>query len=138
MDLITWDDSLTTGIMLIDAQHKTLVNKANKLSHCIQDNNSCSDLSILLDELLEYTFYHFETEEEYFDKYNYLDKENHLKEHNDFRDYIKSFLFIKDKANILEALTLLSYLRDWITHHIKEVDMKYVSFLKECIEKQVL
>ncbi len=131
MDLITWNESLITGLTIIDAQHKTLINKANKLHECIYDNNSCSNLSILLDELLEYAFYHFETEEEFFDKYNYLDKETHLKEHNNFRNYIKSFLEVKDKNNILEAINLLSYLNEWIIHHIKEVDMKYVSFLKE-------
>lgn len=131
MDLIIWNDSLITGLTIIDAQHKTLVNKVNKLHSCIHDNNSCSSLSILLDELLEYTFYHFETEEEFFDKYNYLDKEAHLKEHNDFRAYINSFLNVKDKDNIFEATSLLSYLSQWIIHHIKEVDMKYVSFLRE-------
>lgn len=131
MDLIIWNDSLITGLTIIDAQHKTLVNKANKLHSCIHDNNSCSSLSVLLGELLEYTFYHFETEEEFFDKYNYLNKEAHLKEHNNFRNYIKSFLEVNDRDNILEAINLLSYLNEWITHHIKEVDMKYVSFLRE-------
>ena len=131
MDLIIWNDSLITGITIIDAQHKTLVNKASILHSCIHDNNSCSNLSVLLDELLEYAFYHFETEEEFFNKYNYLDKDTHLKEHDNFRNYIKSYLEFNDRDNILEAISLISYLNEWITHHIKEVDMKYVSFLKE-------
>ena len=134
MNLINWDESLTTGIMLIDAQHKTLVNKVNQLHECLHHKNSCDNLPILLDELLEYTFYHFETEEELFERYEYKDKETHILEHNNFREYIKSFLEVKDENNILEASNILAYLKDWIEHHIKEVDMKYVSLLKNSDE----
>ncbi len=131
MNLINWNESLTTGIMLIDAQHKILVNKVNYLHECLYQKNSCDNLPILLDELLEYTFYHFETEENLFERYEYSDRESHVLEHNNFRDYINSFLKIEDKNNLLEALNLLSYLKEWIEHHIKEVDMKYVSLFKE-------
>lgn len=131
MSLIIWDDSLITGINVIDAQHKILINKVNKLDSCIQNEDSFNSLSILLDELLEYTIYHFEMEEELFNKYDYADKESHLKEHDTFTSYIKGFLNIKNRNNILEAEKLLKYLNNWIVYHIKEVDMKYVPFLKE-------
>ena len=64
MNLIEWNASYITGIDLIDSQHKILINKANKLNNCIQEFNFSNNLKILLDELLEYAFYHFEIEEE--------------------------------------------------------------------------
>ena len=134
MSLIIWNDSLITGIDMIDAQHKILINKVNKLQSCIQNENSFDNLSILLDELLEYTIYHFEMEEELFNDSNYLEKDSHLKEHDTFSSYIKGFLDIKNRDNILEAKNLLKYLNNWIVYHIKEVDMKYVPFLKEKME----
>ena len=46
MSLIIWNDSLITGIDMIDAQHKILINKVNKLQSCIQIENSFDNLSI--------------------------------------------------------------------------------------------
>ena len=134
MSLIIWNDSLITGIDMIDAQHKILINKVNKLQSCIQNENSFDNLSILLDELLEYTIYHFEMEEELFSNSQYSEKDSHLKEHAAFSNYIKGFLDVKNRDNILEAKNLLKYLNNWIVYHIKEVDMKYVPFLKEKME----
>ncbi len=134
MSLIIWNDSLITGIDMIDAQHKILINKVNKLQSCIQNENSFDNLSILLDELLEYTIYHFEMEEELFNDSKYSEKDSHLKEHEAFSNYIKGFLDVKNRDNILEAKNLLKYLNNWIVYHIKEVDMKYVPFLKEKME----
>ena len=134
MSLIIWNDSLITGIYMIDAQHKILINKVNKLESFIQNENSFDNLSILLDELLEYTIYHFEMEEELFNDSKYSEKDSHLKEHAAFSNYIKGFLDVKNRDNILEAKNLLKYLNNWIVYHIKEVDMKYVPFLKEKME----
>ena len=136
MNLIEWNASYITGIDLIDSQHKILINKANKLNNCIQEFNFSNNLKILLDELLEYAFYHFEIEEELFDKYEYADKINHLKEHNDFKNYLKNFLNIENINNMDEGRSLLIYLKYWINHHIKEIDMKYVSFLKDKLENK--
>ena len=136
MNLIEWNASYITGIDLIDSQHKILINKANKLNNCIQEFNFSNNLKILLDELLEYAFYHFEIEEELFDKYEYADKINHLKEHNEFKNYIKNFLNIENINNMDEGRSLLIYLKYWINHHIKEIDMKYVSFLKDKLENK--
>ena len=134
MSLIIWNDSLITGIDMIDAQHKILINKVNKLQSCIQNENSFDNLSILLDELLEYTIYHFEMEEELFNNSKYSEEDSQLKENDTFSSYIKGFLDIKNRDNILEAKNLLKYLNNWIVYHIKEVDMKYVPFLKEKME----
>jgi len=64
----------------------------------------------------------------------YSEKDSHLKEHAAFSNYIKGFLDVKNRDNILEAKNLLKYLNNWIVYHIKEVDMKYVPFVKEKIE----
>ena len=133
MELITWDDSLTTGISIIDAQHKVLINKLNKLNSSIKALNN-SELNILLDELLEYTFYHFETEEDYFEEYNYENKEAHVKEHDGFRKYLKKLLKVDIKNDTNLQNELLNFLKNWVEHHIKDVDMKYVEFFKTKIK----
>lgn len=131
MELIHWDESLITGIAVIDAQNKMLVNKTNKLHSSIQNNNFSENLNELLGELFEFTDYHFDIEEEFLNKYDYLEKEAHLQEHDNFREYIKSYINDKDRNDLLAATNILVYLNTWINHHIKEVDMEYMSFLKK-------
>lgn len=133
MELITWNDSLATGISIIDAQHKVLINKLNKLNSSIKALND-SGLNILLDELLEYTFYHFETEENYFEEFDYEGKEAHLKEHDEFRKYLRTFLKTEVRNDSNTQNELLNFLKKWVEHHIKDIDMMYVDFLKEKIK----
>jgi len=133
MELIKWDDSLTTGIPLIDAQHKVLVGKLNKLNACLEGDKVCDNLNVLLDELLEYTYYHFDTEEEFFVEFSYENQEEHVKQHDGFRRYLKEFLSKKGTDEKVLSEDLLNFLKKWIEHHIKDVDMAYVSFLKDKI-----
>lgn len=133
MELIQWDSSLATGVALIDAQNKMLINKANKLYESIYKNNFRGKLNELLGELFEYTEYHFDIEEELFSKYNYPEKINHLKEHENFRNYIRSYINEKDRDDLMVATNILVYLNTWITHHIKEVDAQCACFFNEKI-----
>lgn len=128
MDFIAWDSSFETNIAIIDAQHKVLVKKINQLYNYIQEN-STENIFPLLDELLEFTFYHFETEENYFSVYNYEDRIEHIKEHDKFRALIKS-VKKEDVYDTAFQQKLFDFLNTWIIGHIKVVDMKYVDFLK--------
>ena len=44
----------------------------------------------MIEELKDYTVYHFNTEEELFIKYKYPEYDEHKKEHDDFIEYIES------------------------------------------------
>ena len=70
MEFIKWDSSFETDIKIIDVQHKVLIKKVNQLYEFIEDN-SINRIYPLIDELLEFTDYHFETEENYFAVFNY-------------------------------------------------------------------
>lgn len=129
MEFIKWDSSFETDIKIIDVQHKVLIKKVNQLYEFIEDN-SINKIYPLIDELLEFTDYHFETEENYFAVFNYKDKEEHINEHNTFRNFVND-IKKEDISNIEFDKKLFEFLNTWILHHIKEVDMKYVDFLKK-------
>ena len=61
---------------------------------------------------------------------NYKDKEEHINEHNTFRNFVND-IKKEDISNIEFDKKLFEFLNTWILHHIKEVDMKYVDFLKK-------
>lgn len=131
MEFIQWDNSLATGIALIDAQNKTLINKANKLYENIYRNDFKEKLNELLGELFEYTEYHFDMEEELLNKYEYPEKSNHIEEHENFRNYIRSYLNETNRDDLMVATNILVYLNTWITHHIKEIDAQCACYLNE-------
>lgn len=129
MEIIQWSKLFETNLDIIDYQHKVLIKKINQLNQSIQDN-FFENNNILLDEILEYTFYHFDTEETYFDIYDYPEKESHINEHRNFRDYIKN-ISKEEIYNLEFNKKLFNFLHEWIMHHTFEFDIKYVQFFKQ-------
>ena len=133
MELIIWNETLSTDIPIIDDQHKKLIDKINKFYDCIHESHTHCNLDLLLDSLIDYTYYHFDTEERFFDKYAYPDKILHKLEHEEFKERINEYFhsLIEDKEHI--AMEVLSYLNNWLLHHIMHIDKNYTDFLKEKI-----
>ena len=129
MEIMMWDSSLETNIKIIDAQHKVFFKKINQLYDFIE-SEAVDKIYPLIDELLEYVNYHFETEENYSSVFNYNDSGEHINEQNSFRLYINN-IKKDDISNIEFDKKLYEFLINWIFNHIKEVDMKYVEFFKE-------
>ena len=130
VDIFPWNEHFNTGLITVDKQHKKLVDILNSLASHIAYNSSEDDLNTIFDELANYTIYHFETEENYFAVFNYKNKEEHINEHNTFRNFVND-IKKEDISNIEFDKKLFEFLNTWILHHIKEVDMKYVDFLKK-------
>ncbi|MCG8123374.1 MAG: diguanylate cyclase, partial [Candidatus Thiodiazotropha taylori] len=69
IDIFPWDDNFNTGLPTIDEQHRQLVLMLNELASQFAFESEQIDLSKVFDGLLEYTVYHFETEEAIWRKY---------------------------------------------------------------------
>ena len=78
MSFITWTLDLDTGFADIDDQHKELVDKINKFYDVYQTGNVV-DIKIALQELLDYTVFHFDHEEKMLEEANYRMLEPHKK-----------------------------------------------------------
>lgn len=129
--IVIWDESLSVGIKKIDNQHQELV----KIINCLVENEDASGhsepIAQVLDRMTQYAVYHFETEEALMVQYNYPEYESHRDDHTQFK--MKTAKFCLDAVQRKETLPdeLLSYLRDWLTHHILETDMKYKPYFLE-------
>ncbi len=55
----------------------------------------------------------------------------HEKAHRDFTDKVQTFKHELDEGEALSAMEILTFLRDWWTQHILEVDKEYSPFLNE-------
>jgi hemerythrin len=121
-----WKDSMSVKSEEIDNQHKKLVGMLNELYMAFINKEHKEKMDAVINQLIDYTRYHFDTEEKYFIAFRYPDKENHIKEHKQFKEKINEF--VKDYKANSNTLTykVINFLRDWLMNHIMVTDMKYV------------
>lgn len=131
MTIFIWDNSYEVGVGIIDTQHKKLVDILNQLDESLAERSDFQILLRLLNQLLEYTEYHFKSEEDIMRSLGYdHDKyEEHLQEHNEFTDHIKEK--IKECIDNPEKVSneLLDIVVEWLLNHILMSDKKMVDEL---------
>lgn len=129
--LMQWSTQLELGIKEIDDQHHRLLdlmNEAQGLVDQAKNEVDCyDDIMAILNELLEYTEYHFGYEEELMEKANYEGLEDQKIQHDAFVRKIKSFIESDIDENQLKSLDKITFfLINWISQHILNTDSKYV------------
>lgn len=130
-ELITWGPNFYIGIKEIDNQHKVLVDLINKLYTAFGSNSNRRQIKTVLQELVDYTVYHFGNEENYFKKFGYKDTPAHVDQHKRFVDKIRSFARDFEKGDATVSIDIINFLKDWLINHILKIDARYVPFLKE-------
>lgn len=136
--MFKWNASFETGIKEIDNQHQRLFEIGEEIEILLGTYLGQSTLEKaieLINELKDYTIYHFDTEKKLFIKYNYPDMGAHLVEHNKFIDYLNSIHIDEIKENQEDFLhNLLNIVAQWIFKHINNVDFKYTDYLKNAMK----
>jgi hemerythrin len=130
---IEWDDSLSVGIHLIDEQHKMLIQRLQALVHAIETYQSVNEIVKTLDFLIEYTNFHFSTEEKHMTETKYPGLTSHRAHHEEFKATLQSLTvdFEEDGATRALAESVNVFLMNWLVKHIKAVDLLFGTFLME-------
>ncbi len=131
MPYIDWNDDLSVLVKSFDEQHKKLISLINKLYDAMKERKGREILGEILNELIEYTKFHFKSEEDLMLKYNYPAYNEHLEEHSKLTKEVLLFKEKYEKRDIFISSEVLLFLKDWLTHHILETDKKYGVFFKE-------
>lgn len=135
MELIKWDDKFAFGLEDIDEEHKRLFELINDLITAKEKSeNKSIAIQLGLEFLENYVVSHFENEEETFDQTDYPEKDAHKKLHEELKRQVQSYKskFAEHGEEVIDDL--IKFSTNWLTHHILEVDRKYVEF---CIEKNI-
>lgn len=132
--MLLWKKEFELGINSIDEQHKKLLDIGNQINdlliHHEEGDDNFSEIYTVIEELKEYTVYHFDTEEELFVKYNYPEYDKHKKEHDVFIEYIDSVDLDHVDGNQKEFLKqLLEKIVQWVFKHIISTDFLYKDHL---------
>jgi len=128
-EFMPWTKDLELGIPTIDEQHKKLVAMINSLHRAVEKNDAAGAKRVL-QELIEYTGYHFGTEEKFFDQYGYPETDAHKTIHKKLVDKVLAFKRKFDAGEEFLSQELLNFLKDWLINHIGFTDRKYAPFLQ--------
>jgi hemerythrin-like metal-binding protein len=133
--IVTWHNSYSVGIKLIDEQHMKLIELTNKLfNSCMSGHERAKSNSVFLTvihEVIDYVTYHFNTEQRVMERINYPEYQIHKQEHTTFAKKVlnKTEEFKLGKINT--SLSFVYYLRDWVLHHIAVNDKRLGMYLLE-------
>ncbi len=130
-NLVSWSNTLKVDIQEIDKQHRKLVDMLNELYKAMKAGKGHDALAKLLNELVEYTVYHFDTEEKYFKKYGYPEAAQHKREHEKLKSQVADFVAKLKTGKAAISTELMEFLKNWVVNHIKKTDKRYVPFLRQ-------
>jgi two-component system NtrC family sensor kinase len=128
-EAFTWDDRFNTDVDMVDTQHRKLVDLINQLGAISAHQRSTGELGAILEELANYTVYHFAAEEKLMQHYQIdaAHQANHIKAHQHFTAQVtqaaKILLAGPDISRQLVA-PLLKYLTNWLVQHILGLDKR--------------
>ncbi|MDP2903187.1 MAG: bacteriohemerythrin [Methylovulum sp.] len=130
MSLITWSGQLAVGVEEIDQQHQKLVQLINGLHNHMLAGDASDIMSKVLDRVIEYTGFHFNTEEQLMHVYDYPDSVPHKREHSDLVNTAVSLQQKLKSGHGHITMETLHFLQDWLQHHILGSDEKFADYLK--------
>lgn len=131
MAYIKWRDNYDIGFKEVDEQHKQLVSIINELYEAQSTGTSKIVIGESLDKVIDYTRYHFESEEKYMKNYNYPGLDQHKKEHIDLINQAENLKKEFTNNNLLLSLKTLDFLKDWLINHILGSDKEFGEYVRQ-------
>ena len=134
MSVMEWTKKLSVGLAELDDDHKQLIRIINQLGTEYPPEERRAALRQSLVALRRYAEFHFAREEKVLMACAYPNLEEHRGEHRDFVQRIQELTrqFDADPESTSEIVNqdLLSFLRDWLNHHIMTEDKAYTPVIE--------
>ena len=141
MTLVQWNDTYSINVAEVDRQHQQLFDLINELHEAMTEGrvrhtmatvvHELDTMATVLKELMDYTSYHFSTEEGYMVEHAYPERDVHKAAHAVFIERVQAFQQDFDGGQALYSVEIVEFIRDWWRSHILVVDKKLGAFLNE-------
>ena len=129
MSLMTWTSAMSVGLPELDEDHRVLIRIINQLAESERNEDHVSVLRQCLYSLLRYAEFHFAREEKVMAACEFPALTHHKGEHRAFTEHMRKLAAALDADDLPPAeivnQELLTYLKDWLNHHILIEDMSY-------------
>jgi hemerythrin-like metal-binding protein len=131
MELVKWESGYELGIKEIDEQHRKLVDILNEVIHLKASGAAARKFEQIIEDLVDYTDYHFKTEEQYMERCGYEGLVEHRRVHDGFSDRLRVLYLNTTLGDAERTDEVLDFLKRWLLHHIMKTDRDYVGLMKE-------
>lgn len=133
MHAVQWNDSLSVGVKLIDQQHKQWIRYLNEVAEAVQAHIGPSQVGRTLEFLIEYTDFHFGTEEKHMAATLYPDLDAHRAKHEEMKLTLAGLVqdFEEEGATQILSEAINTLLGNWLIQHISDVDRRFGQYLRE-------
>ena len=140
-EIVTWDPKIyATGIKLIDAQHKALVDLTNQLYQAALARDKFLETAFkeAMSRMVEYVRFHFSAENELLERIKYPEWHDHKKQHETLVMQILEAAKSYEEGNKFAPNTFVRTLKDWVFSHIAISDKGYSAYVSEQKKKGLL
>ena len=122
--VITWNESMSTGIQRLDDQHRMLFQKFNEFSKAMSNMSARESASEVLDFLQFYANWHFGQEENCMEEYRCPAASMNKQAHAEFIKTFNEFYEQWQQGTMTSQLAAATYteLERWLVNHILRVD----------------
>jgi hemerythrin-like metal-binding protein len=130
---IEWSDKYAVGVESIDEQHKYFFSLINEAFQALEDRDYEAKMDHLLDKIMSYAEYHFETEESLLESCNCAELQHQRNEHYKIAHQLRGLINKRDRVKdvLPYYYEIIDVLKDWLIHHLTSDDQLYVKHLKE-------
>ncbi len=128
MSFFEWKAEYNTGVVVIDRQHQRLVEILNELYIAVMEIRGQEAISGVIKSMVEYAVVHFKTEEDLMLQYGFPGFPEQKKEHENFSIKAAELRVMSKNDDFILSVDVLKYLKDWLGHHILDIDMQYKPF----------
>lgn len=124
-----WDERFTTGVEIVDRQHRGLIHILNGLYEQIGKGRGETAILGVLGEFQRYADYHFDTEERLLKKHAAVFRVQaaHLASHDAYRHRIEALRQRQQAGEALVPVQVMAFVVNWWSGHILNDDRIYVS-----------
>ncbi len=129
-DSIRWTPDVQTNIQTVDRHHQSLFHLIDRLYQNMKSDTPDAVIAQTLDDMIQYTDYHFKAEEAAFEEFKYPDFSKHKVQHDAFVRKAKQLREELNRGHKLLAGEVSDFLKAWINTHIKSCDMLYKTFFE--------
>lgn len=141
--VIEWEESMATGIDIIDKQHHYLIEILQQMNEKQLDDDGDLLLSRVVRDLLGYALMHFEAEEALMLRYDYAsaypeEAKAHIAQH---REFSRKVVNVRDKlreGQKVSRMEIKGFLNYWLREHLLGIDQSLGKFLLEKMRLETL
>lgn len=128
---VSWKDEYSVDVDIFDEQHKKLFEMINELHACTLGVRDPMRITAIIDELTEYTSFHFSAEERAMRRCEYPEYDLHLQQHHDFKDKVFQVFIDNAAGREVDLEAVLAFLVGWLKRHIGGTDKNYTKHFSD-------